>query len=124
MLKVKNTWIVACTVVLVITVTGGCATTTVVKDWRELPGDCPILVTTKTGEEVRIDRWQFAPDSTLLGTSRRGGFAIPKRAIREIASVDESGEKIGEVSFMIVGSVIAIVIVYSIVHALNGVAVL
>ena len=117
----RNSWLVRSIIFLFLSGTWGCATTSIITNWDELPKNKPILVTTNSGEQLRFDQWRFERDgSTLVGLTRARAYAIPTHNISQIATIDESKQKLAETSVIVVGSIVGVVLLVYIVRAITG----
>lgn len=116
----RNKRIVASTILFFLLETGGCATTSVVTNWDDLPKHNPILVTTKNGLQYRFDQWRFERNGSLVGLIKRRAYAIPADSISEIATIDETNQKLAETSVIVVGSVAGAVLLFYVVWTMNS----
>jgi hypothetical protein len=116
----RNKWIIVLIIVSFLFGTGGCSTTTVVTNWKELPKNKPIMITTKSGEQFRFDNWRLDNDSTLIGWMKSPPKKVPVDSILTIATIDESTQKVAQTSLIVIGTIGGVVLLIYIIKVVTG----
>jgi hypothetical protein len=106
----------------------GCATVTVMTEWKEIPKDRPIQVAMNSGERFEFDQWTLKPDSLLIGWTKSAQTRIPSTIglvklpqqclyiptaeINTIASIDNTQVNYFKTCILVVGCVSGAIFLY------------
>jgi|GEM_PF-4459237 len=76
-----------CGLFLSIAFLSACSSTVEISDWQAIPNDTPVWIVTKSGSEMKFNRWVWRADSTFIGFTDTSALFLPGDSIQTASFV-------------------------------------
>jgi hypothetical protein len=100
----------------------GCSTVNTISNWKEIQNDHPILVTTRSGKEYRLDKWRIYNDSIIVSLQTDMPKVFLKDSIATLATINNNTTKVLKTTFTVVGITAGVILIIYLVRAAMGIS--